>query len=51
MAGGDGRLSKGLLLETYDKVDLFDQCPKGVKKARQAMKGHKAKGYIAQAGM
>ena len=51
VAGGDGRLTLGLLLNEYDKVDLFDQCPEAVKKAKQAMKGHKRKGYIAQAGM
>ena len=37
VAGGDGRLSKGLLLDQYNIVDLFDQCPIGVKKAKQAM--------------
>ena len=51
VAGGDGRLSIGLLLDEFEKVDLFDQCPQAVKKAKLAMKGHKGKGYIAQAGM
>ena len=51
VAGGDGRLSQGLLLDEYNIVDLFDQCPEGVKKARKAMLGHKHKGYIAKAGM
>ena len=51
VAGGDGRLTMGLLLDEYDKVDIFDQCPEAVKKAKLAMKGHKGKGYIAKAGM
>ena len=51
VAGGDGRLTMGLLLDAYDKVDLFDQCPEAVKKAKLGMKGHKGKGYIAKAGM
>ena len=37
VAGGDGRLSQGLLLDEYNIVDLFDQCPEGVKKSRKAM--------------
>ena len=37
VAGGDARLTKGLLLEEYKIVDLFDQCPEGVKKAKKAM--------------
>ena len=51
VAGGDGRLSMDLLLDEYEKVDLFDQCPDTVKKAKLAMKGHKGKDYIATAGM
>ena len=51
VAGGDGRLTKGLLLDEYNIVDLFDQCPEGVKKSKLAMYGHKSKGYIAKAGM
>ena len=31
VAGGDGRFAKGFLMESYNKVDLFDQCPKAVK--------------------
>ena len=31
VAGGDGRFAGGLLVDRYDKVDLFDQCPKAVK--------------------
>ena len=33
VAGGDGRLSASLLLKSYRRVDLFDQCPEAVKKA------------------
>ena len=34
VAGGDARFSKSLLVKLYDKVDLFDQCPIGVEKAK-----------------
>ena len=34
VAGGDGRLTQSLLLDKYDVVDLFDQCPEGVKRAK-----------------
>ena len=30
VAGGDGRLAKNLLVGAYDRVDLFDRCPKAV---------------------
>ena len=51
VAGGDGRLSKNLLVKQYNKVDLFDGCPRGVAKAREALKGHKNFGYAEQAYM
>ena len=41
----------GLLLGIYKRVDLFDQCPVAVKKAKKAMEGHKSKGYVAKAAM
>ena len=44
VAGGDGRLTKGLLLKSYAKVDLFDQCPKAVGLARAALGRHSAVG-------
>ena len=50
-AGGDGRLSTSFLMKTYQCVDLFDQCPVAVKKAKEAMQGHKAFGYVDQATM
>ena len=33
VAGGDGRLCSSLLLKSWRRVDLFDQCPVAVKKA------------------
>ena len=51
MAGGDGRLSIGLLLKNYRLVDLFDQCPKAVKIARQCMRKTGKLGYVEQATM
>ena len=33
VAGGDARLTKSLLLDEYNAVDLFDQCAKGVRLA------------------
>ena len=44
VAGGDGRLSAGLLLGPYGKVDLFDQCPVAIKRARHSMGGHESLG-------
>ena len=44
--GGDGRFSKSLLLKFYDKVDLFDQCPQGIKKAKRALQKQRHFGYL-----
>ena len=33
VAGGDGRLCASILLKSYRRVDLLDQCPEAVKKA------------------
>ena len=35
VAGGDGRLSKELLLELFDAVDLFDRCKVALAKVSQ----------------
>ena len=51
IAGGDGRLSTGLLLKKYGTVDLIDICPLGVQRAKNAMSGHPACGQIQQANM
>ena len=51
VAGGDGRLSVGFLLNLYVRVDLFDQCPEAVKRAKRAMKSHQALGYVSQSTM
>ena len=51
VAGGDGRLSKNFLLGQYCKVDIFDQCPTAVKKARNALISHARFGYAAQSTM
>ena len=51
VAAGDGRLSSRFLMKYYMKVDLFDQCPEGVVRAKRAMKGNKRLGYISQARM
>ena len=37
VAGGDGRLSKGLLIDEYQSVDLFDRCHEGISKAAEAL--------------
>ena len=37
VAGGDGRFSKGLLIQRFEKVDLFDQCPLAIKRAKIAL--------------
>ena len=51
VAGGDGRLSKSFLLGQYSRVDIFDQCPIAVEKARKALLGHSRFGYAAQSTM
>ena len=51
MAGGDGRISKSILLDYYYKVDLFDQCPIAVDRAVRSMGKHKACGLITKASM
>ena len=50
-AGGDGRFSKGLLIQRFDKVDLFDQCPLAIKLANRALQYHRARCQIGQATM
>ena len=37
VAGGDGRFSSSFLLKPYRKVDLFDECPEAVQRARRKM--------------
>ena len=37
VAGGDGRLTKGLLIDEYQSVDLFDRCQEGVNRATVAL--------------
>ena len=37
VAGGDGRLASDFLLKQYRKVDIFDQCPEAVQRARRKM--------------
>ncbi len=51
VAGGDGRLSRSLLLKLYQRVDLFDACPVAVKKAKAAMVNQPNFGYAEQATM
>ena len=51
VAGGDGRLSKDFLLKQYRKVDHFDQCPTGVKKAKAALLRSPNFGHTQQAKM
>ena len=51
VAGGDGRFSKGLLIQRFDKVDLFDQCPLAIKRARVALQYHLDRCQIGQATM
>ena len=51
VAGGDGRLTLGLLIKLYLVTDLFDQCPVGLRKARLCLHGNTRKGLIARAPM
>ena len=46
VAGGDGRFTKDLLLERFDKVDLFDVCPTACRKAKQALRDHPNFGFV-----
>ena len=51
VAGGDGRLCTSLLLKSYRRVDLFDQCPEAVKKAKRILLRHERGGNVTQATM
>ena len=51
VSGGDGRLSTYLLLRCYRKVDLFDQCPVAIEKAKQSMRRYDAFGHLYQSTM
>ena len=50
-AGGDGRLSKDLLVGLYSRVDLFDKCPEAIKRAKKALNDNPAFGYAEKAPM
>ena len=50
-AGGDGRLSKDLLVGLYSRVNLFDKCPEAVKRAKKVLKDNTAFGYAEKATM
>ena len=47
VAGGDGRVSADLLLEYYKEVNMFDQCPEGVKKAKVALQSNKNENILS----
>ena len=51
VAGGDGRISKALLLKHFHKVDLFDQCPIAVEKAAKTMSNHRTCGKVVKGTM
>ena len=51
VAGGDGRFAAKFLMKYYAKVDLFDQCPKAIDRATQAMSGISHLGYVCKATM
>ena len=51
VAGGDGRFTKDLLLDRFDKVDLFDACPTACRKAKEALRGHPNFGFVTQTTM
>ena len=51
VAGGNGRLSSTFLLQQYGTVDLFDQCAKAVKLARQAMRRNISMGIVQECSM
>ena len=44
-------MSKDFLVNQYRKVDLFDQCPTAVKKAKQALQGNQKFRNAQQASM
>ena len=45
-AGGDGRFSVNYLMKNYKKVDLFDQCPIAIRKAKDTLRGQPTLGSI-----
>ena len=51
VAGGDGRLAATFLMKSYGKVDLFDQCPEALQRAKKAMRNHQALGHVVKARM
>ena len=51
VATGDGRLSTSLLMRSYKKVDMFDQCPVGLGKAKCSTVGNPALGNIQLSSM
>ena len=51
VGGGDGRITQHFLTKEYQRVDLFDQCPKAIKKAKKAMDKNVAFGYAEEATM
>ena len=51
VAAGDGGLTLSLFIKEYLVVDLFDQCPLAVRKARLTLHGNPRKGLIARAPM
>ena len=51
VAGGDGRLTEHFLTKQYPRVDLFDQDPDAIKKAKKAMEKNVSFGYAGVATM
>ena len=48
---GDGRVTKNLLLDLFETVDMFDRCPKAVKILRELKKVKRKIGYIDRSDM
>ena len=51
VAGGDGRLTKNLLVGLFSKVDIFDRCPKAIAKVRKELQKDVAFGFAKTATM
>ena len=51
VAGGDARVASSSVMKSYKHVDLFDQCPIAIKKAKDVMNTKKNCGSIVQSSM
>jgi len=51
VAAGDGRVARDLLMNRFEAVDCFDQCPMAVKKLEELQKQHEIIERVDQATM